>query len=51
MSFGVTALGPQNPVGSNHLATLGITSFTDDEFLAAYATLQAPDGTLKRDDV
>ena len=44
--FGVTSLGPSNPVGANMLSTLGVTSFSDEEFEVAFNSL-ATGGSLK----
>ena len=49
--FGVTSLGPANPIGANLLSTLGITSFANEEFHAQFKTLANWQDKIKKGDV
>ncbi|CAD7926867.1 unnamed protein product [Amoebophrya sp. A120] len=49
--FGVTSLGPGQPIGCNLLSTLGVTSFADEDFKKAFDTLASADGSIPRIDV
>ncbi|CAD7938824.1 unnamed protein product [Amoebophrya sp. A25] len=49
--FGVTSLGPAQPIGCNLLSTLGVTSFSDNDFKKAFYTLADREGKINRIDV
>ena len=49
--FGVTSLGPANPIGANLLSTLGITSFANEEFEIQFKTLMNWQDKIKKGDV
>ena len=49
--FGVTSLGPSDPIAANLLSTLGITSFSDEEFEVAFKSLMDDQENINKIDV